>query len=200
MVTFGGPADPLKISIEDLLKKELHCETKASDYKAYGASSFPNTSDNFLVSGRLFGKATISPYNPKFDSSNISESALPKPGIEIGGFTIFGVIEDKGSLLAFKYQISDKLPRLDPSTYVHFKDEGRSKDLIDGQIEVAHLNYLHLNVILETPNPKLHILGKIKNSSPRLFLTVGMMVETDSGIITKHGYGDNSFKNNPVYR
>lgn len=179
------------ISVKDLLKEVLQCETVPSDHKAHGGGG----GRSFVVEGRLFGEAIISPYESLVRADR--ELRWQDP---IGQFGVTGVIEDQGYLLAFCYRPTVNLPTPDRGTQKKFRENGGLKMLVDGMIEAAETEYIHLRAALTQGQPHISLCGQVKNNSPRLFLAQGMAVETERDARrTRHGFfGD--MQNRPIYR
>ena len=193
IIDFGGSAQ--KISIYDLLHKELRCADVASNGKLY-----PENRDKpYSVTGVLIA-ADITPYH-KIEIANTTW------GVPIGEFTISGVIKESSafltsqygpaqkdsiSLLAFRYEAGDHMPSASSHKPENFAE------YIQSQREGRYANYLHLAAMLRSGKPRITLEGKVYNSSPRLFLPHGIMVEADT-LRTRHGF-IHAEQDNPVYR
>lgn len=179
MGSIAGGSSYQKISVGNILREVLKCETEPVDYRVH---ELPRR-ERFLVQGNLFGNAAISPYTWQLPLRRDVHWHDP-----FAKFEVTGVIEDHGDLLAFRYQHTDNLPTPDERTIVKFKQEKRLTDLISGMTEAAETEYIHLRAALTHGQPHLYLCGTIKNNSPRIFLVEGMVVEAPPNARrTRHG-------------
>ncbi len=155
-----------KISIADLLEKELKCRKLPPNWKIYPE----NDERSYLISGNCLYTELTSPYQ-KID--------LPRPGLgfwgaTIGKFTLGGVIQQDKNVLAFQYAAHDRLPS--GVSYTKKVKEDVS-GFIESQRQQAFANYLHLKSLLRQENSTITMVGKVQNIHPRLFLPYGIAVK-----------------------
>lgn len=178
-----------RVSIYELLYQELRCANAPSNGKIYPESSqIP-----YQVRGILLD-AEVSPYeqmNLFSDFNSNLERAL------IGSFTITGVIKDGEDMLAFRYSSNDRLPVAVDQTY-RKEIEQNPEHFIESERQGHFAEYVHLKAALKGENKTIILEGAVQNSSPRLFLPHGMMVEVGT-LRTKHGH-IHAEENNPIYR
>ncbi len=165
MVSFGGSIEVKRYSISDLLQEVVHCKTAPSNNKCYPEG------ESCQVGGTLLD-GEITPYYMKD-----GDSAPRRLGEKIGNFTLSGVIEENGWVLAFRYEADDRLPDGDSQ----FKGSDSTCRLpleyIRGKMDGSFARYLHLKAVLNQTHSKVILEGQVKNCSPRLFLPRGMAVE-----------------------
>ena len=178
------PIDTL-ISIEDLLEKELQCRTLPCNGKLY-----PEGDGNYVIIAKLLHSELTSPY-ATIDVL-IPEKIWNKA---IAQFTLSGVVYQDKKCLAFKYEVTVRLP-----TAVSNLDEVK-KDIglfIHSEQQAAYGKYLHFMAMLR-PDATVMLLGKVFNSEPRLFLPQGMALQAGEFQAT-HGFTGYHYRNNPAYR
>lgn len=186
----GGFSDQ-EISVGNLLREVLQCETVPSDHKVHGGEC----GRSFVIEGRLFGEAIISPYESLVRADRVIRWQDP-----IGRFGVTGVIENHGDLLAFRYKPTVNLPTPDERTQEEFRNKVGLTVLVDGMIEAAETKYIHLRAALTQGQPHIYLAGCVRNNSPRLFLVQGMVVETEPDARrTMHGFCLD-MQNKPIYR
>src|SRR3989338_2773694 len=176
--TYGAPVQ--KISIADLLEKELQCQTLPTNGKLY-----PENPDRpYFISGVL-RSVDVSPYH----KIEIPDTTY---GVPLGEFSVSGIISEQCEdhlsdhfgedtfRLAFRYMAQDCLP-----TATNYKIEN-FVEFIHSQREGNYAAYLHLRAMLEDNKATIALEGKVRNSSPRLSLPHGMIVGVDT-LRTRHG-------------
>ncbi|MDO8656630.1 MAG: hypothetical protein Q7K45_05305 [Nanoarchaeota archaeon] len=178
-----------RVSIYELLHKELQCKTAPANGKIYPEQpQFP-----YQVRGILLD-AEVSPYH---QDNRFCDLELPLRGTLIGYFIVTGVIKDGEDLLAFRYSSNDRIPYdADQNCQKEIKENPRA--FIESEREGRFADYVHLRSALKGRDKTITLEGAVRNSSPRLFLPKGMMVEAGT-LRIKHG-SIHADQNNPIYR
>lgn len=163
--------------------------TKPSSIEALVKESRPLYTQPLSGYYQVHGKLKFLEINSPYQHEHEGAETLPY-GENIGKFTISGVVEQEGYVLAFRYEAKETFQsktsfklNTSPNETPHLQTV---RDWLKRSQRAGFSKYLHLRAALEQPKVNVHLRGTIEYAPPRLLSAEGIYVAGES-LKYKHG-------------